>query len=86
MNRLMLSVLLFGLIPFLALGQTGQQPAKPVSEAAIQADVHRLLLLSLQLQGSVQKTQRFELSIAVVQEAAQIESLARALRTQQQPR
>jgi len=86
MNRLMRSVLLFGFLPVLAVGQAGQQPAKPVSEASIQADAHRLLLLSLQLQESVRKTQRFELSIAVVQEAAQIESLARALRTQQLPR
>ena len=86
MNRLMCSFLVFGIFPSLAAGQTNQQPAKPASEAQLQAEVHRLLLLSLQLQESVRKTQRFELSISVVQESAQIESLARALRTQRQPR
>ncbi|ADV82815.1 hypothetical protein AciPR4_2011 [Terriglobus saanensis SP1PR4] len=86
MNRVMRFLLFFGFASSLALGQTDQPPIRTASELALHTEVHRLLLLSLQLQGNVQKTQRFELSIPVVQEAAQIESLARALRTQQPAR
>jgi len=83
MNRLtsFLSCLFFS--SCLALGQTNPQAPRAGAETTLQADVHRLLLLSLQLQGHVQKSRRFELSVPVVLEASQIETLAKALRTRQ---
>jgi hypothetical protein len=86
MNKVSSFIFFIGLVSCPALGQASQQPAKASGDVAFQAEVHRLLLLSLQLQANLEKTKRFELSVPVVQQAAQIETLAKTLRTQSQPR